>query len=53
VPLFVEELTKAFMERGAREQPAGGAPGAWPAPAEDVPSTLHDLLCARLDRLVL
>lgn len=39
VPLFVEELTKAVLESGAAESPVA------------IPSTLHDSLMARLDRL--
>jgi pimeloyl-ACP methyl ester carboxylesterase len=47
VPLFLEELA-----RGLREEEVGkGDPDARPLRAEEVPSTLHDLLCARLDRL--
>jgi class 3 adenylate cyclase len=44
VPLFVEELTKAVLEGGL---PADGESSA-PLP---VPTGLHDLLLARLDRL--
>jgi class 3 adenylate cyclase len=40
VPLFVEELTRAVLERG----------DAKPDPHE-IPATLHDSLMARLDRL--
>ncbi len=40
VPLFVEELTRAVLERG----------DAKPTPHE-IPATLHDSLVARLDRL--
>ena len=42
VPLFVEELTKAVLEAGLAQ--AGAASLA-------IPSTLHDSLMARLDRL--
>jgi class 3 adenylate cyclase len=51
VPLFIEELVRAFLERRVREKTKAGAPGAEFTPAEEVPSTLHDLLCARLDGL--
>jgi class 3 adenylate cyclase/predicted ATPase len=40
VPLFVEELTRAVLEKG-------GAPPA----LHEIPATLHDSLMARLDRL--
>lgn len=40
VPLFAEELTRAVLERSGAE-----------APAREIPSTLHGLLTARLDRL--
>jgi len=45
VPLFVEELTKAVLESGI---PLGADPP--PAPLA-IPTTLHDSLMARLDRL--
>jgi class 3 adenylate cyclase len=48
VPLFVEELTKAVLEAGAR------APAALPLVPHQtlsVPATLHASLMARLDRL--
>jgi len=55
VPLFVEELTKAVLESG---MPVGGDAGsalrspdaAFPSPLA-IPTTLHDSLMARLDRL--
>ncbi len=51
VPLFVEELTKATLESGLlREETdryALDAPFSWRA----IPSTLHDSLMARLDRM--
>ncbi len=48
VPLFVEELTKSVLEAGAAAQDVE-APGR---PFQlAVPSTLHDALMARLDRL--
>lgn len=51
VPLFIEELTKATLESGLlREETdryALDAPFSWRA----IPSTLHDSLMARLDRL--
>ena len=40
VPLFVEELTRALLERGDA-RPTG----------REIPATLHDSLIARLDRL--
>ena len=52
VPLFVEEITKAILESGQlkalddRYEPTG----AFAVFA--IPATLHDLLMARLDRLV-
>ena len=44
VPLFVEELTKAVLESGALTGRDGAAPLS-------IPTGLHDLLLARLDRL--
>ncbi len=43
VPLFVEELTKTVLESGVPAQDERSAP--------PVPTSLHDLLLARLDRL--
>jgi predicted ATPase/class 3 adenylate cyclase len=45
VPLFVEELTKAVLESGLQV----GAHSR--APSFSIPTTLHDSLMARLDRL--
>jgi predicted ATPase len=48
IPLFLEELTKAVLERGDRDDGASGALlGQNPA----IPATLHASLIARLDRL--
>ena len=47
VPLFVEELTKAVLESGMR---VGARDAAPPLPLA-IPTTLHDSLMARLDRL--
>jgi class 3 adenylate cyclase/tetratricopeptide (TPR) repeat protein len=50
VPLFVEELTKAVLEResSARSRANTSAAGSRPVA---VPATLHDSLMARLDRV--
>ncbi|HET6325164.1 MAG TPA: protein kinase [Planctomycetaceae bacterium] len=51
VPLFVEEFTKMVQESGAlKGTKAGGTPIA-ALPAHEIPSTLQDLIMARLDRL--
>ena len=44
VPLFIEELTKAVLESGYLEDEESSAP-------LPVPTSLHDLLLARLNRL--
>jgi class 3 adenylate cyclase len=51
VPLFVEELTKSLLEGGLLREEADRyvLDGALPALA--IPTTLHDSLMARLDRL--
>jgi serine/threonine protein kinase/predicted ATPase len=51
VPLFVEEFAKMVQESAAPDRAgAGGARG--PAePGHEIPSTLQDLVMARLDRL--
>lgn len=43
IPLFIEELTKMFLERMATAEPGGARPA--------IPSTLLDSLAARLDNL--
>jgi class 3 adenylate cyclase len=50
IPLFVEEITKAVME-AENEGEARQAVSVVPAPALNVPATLHASLMARLDRL--
>lgn len=51
IPLFVEELTKAMMESGLLQEEADRYVLTGPMRAVAVPSTLHDSLLARLDRL--
>jgi class 3 adenylate cyclase/tetratricopeptide (TPR) repeat protein len=51
VPLFVEELTKAVLEAGPRDEDATRSVSSAPLPAFAVPPTLHASLIARLDRL--
>ena len=50
-PLFVEELTKTVLEAEILIKDAGGYRLAGPLPALAIPTTLQDLLMARLDRL--
>lgn len=49
VPLFAEELTKAVLESRSPGEPRSWSDAA--SSVQDVPSTLHDGLMARLDRL--
>jgi predicted ATPase len=51
VPLFVEELTKAVLETGARGDRIAAVLAASPRPNLAIPATLHASLIARLDRL--
>jgi len=51
VPLFVEELTKMVLESGLVEARNGHYELTGSLPALAIPSTLHDSLMARLDRL--
>jgi class 3 adenylate cyclase/predicted ATPase len=51
VPLFVEELTKAVVEAGAREEDVSNTLKKAPLSAASVPATLHASLMARLDHL--
>jgi class 3 adenylate cyclase/predicted ATPase len=51
VPLFVEEMTKAVIESGALRETADAYHLDGPLSALAIPTTLHDSLMARLDRL--
>jgi class 3 adenylate cyclase len=51
VPLFAEELTKMVLESGLLQEREGHYELTGPLPPLAIPSTLHDSLMARLDRL--
>ena len=51
VPLFVEELTKAILESGLLQERENRYEQRGPLPSLAIPTTLHDSLMARLDRL--
>ena len=51
VPLFVEELTKAVLESDLLTESDDGYVLEGPMPSFAIPSSLHDSLIARLDRL--
>jgi class 3 adenylate cyclase/predicted ATPase len=51
VPLFVEELTKTVLESGLLSDAGDRYELTGPLPPLAIPSTLHDSLLARLDRL--
>jgi len=51
VPLFVEELTKMVLESGLLREQADHYELRGPFPSLAIPTTLHDSLMARLDRL--
>jgi predicted ATPase len=51
VPLFVEELTKMVLESGLLQEREGRYELTGPLPPLAIPTTLHDSLLARLDRL--
>jgi predicted ATPase len=51
VPLFVEELTKMVLESGLLQEREGRYELTAPLPPLAIPTTLHDSLMARLDRL--
>jgi class 3 adenylate cyclase/predicted ATPase len=51
VPLFVEELTKMVVESGLLREQADHYELQGPLHSLDIPTTLHDSLMARLDRL--
>ena len=52
MPLFVEELTKAVLESGLLTDAGDHYELAGSLPPLAIPTTLHDSLMARLDRLV-
>src|SRR5262249_26967411 len=52
VPLFVEELTKAFLESGHLKETDGHYELIGSLSTFAIPATLQDSLMARLDRLV-
>jgi class 3 adenylate cyclase/predicted ATPase len=51
VPLFVEELTKMVLESGLLQEREARYDLTRPLPPLAIPTTLHDSLMARLDRL--
>ena len=51
VPLFVEELTKMVLDSGIAREQNGAYVLTGPLPPLAIPTTLHDSLMARLDRL--
>ncbi|MGH8071117.1 MAG: ATP-binding protein [Candidatus Entotheonellia bacterium] len=51
VPLFMEELTKMVLESGLLREAEGRYELTGPLPPLAIPTTLHDSLMARLDRL--
>jgi predicted ATPase len=51
VPLFVEELTKMLLESGFLQERDDRYELTGPLPPLAIPTTLHDSLMARLDRL--
>ena len=51
VPLFVEELTKMVIESGLLREQVDHYELKGPLPSLAIPTTLHDSLMARLDRL--
>jgi class 3 adenylate cyclase len=51
VPLFVEELTKTVLESGVLQERDGHYVLEHRLPSLAIPTTLHDSLLARLDRL--
>jgi class 3 adenylate cyclase/DNA-binding winged helix-turn-helix (wHTH) protein/predicted ATPase len=51
VPLFVEELTRAVLESGLLQETDSRYALSAPLSSLSIPTTLHDSLMARLDRL--
>ena len=50
-PLYVEEMTRMFLDSGALRETAAGYELDGPLPDSMVPESLQDLLMARLDRM--
>jgi class 3 adenylate cyclase/predicted ATPase len=50
-PLYVEEMTRMFLDSGTLRETESGYELAGPLPQVMVPASLHDLLMARLDRM--
>jgi class 3 adenylate cyclase/predicted ATPase len=51
VPLFVEEFTKMLQESGGLDRTDSGGPRGPAVLGHEIPSTLQDLVMARLDRM--
>jgi predicted ATPase len=51
IPLFIEELTKTVLESGLLQDVGDHYELSGPLPPLAIPTTLHDSLLARLDRL--
>src|SRR5262249_49812364 len=51
VPLFLEEFTRMVQESGALDCAEEGGSRAEALPAREIPTTLQDLMTARLDRM--
>jgi tetratricopeptide (TPR) repeat protein len=51
VPLFIEELTRVFIETGCSSEPASGESRRLRASLAALPVSVHGALLARLDRL--
>ena len=51
VPLFIEELTKAWIESDERDSSSNELAGAEVVPPFNIPITIKDSLLARLDRM--
>ena len=51
IPLFIEELTKTLLRSGLLSEASDHYALSGPLPAMAIPTTLHDSLLARLDRL--
>jgi predicted ATPase len=51
VPLFVEEFAKMVQESGAPDRAGAGDARVRALPTHEIPSTLQDLVMARLDRM--
>jgi tetratricopeptide (TPR) repeat protein len=51
IPLFIEEVARQLINRGALKPDAGGLAGKAPLDAPEIPPTVQGVIASRIDRL--